>query len=275
MTKAKSLTTICIDEPTWRRKVKSLAWRLFNRLENNNNSDPTTNGELLLLARLTPAFPDETIICFDVGANVGDYTSALLRCLVTTEKRGQVHIFEPLPSSFGILQEKFGDHADMLLNPFGASDDDEESIIYYDRDASSLASLYPRHFQNSALTMEASIQLRRLDEYIAQSGVNHIHILKMDVEGHELKVLQGLGNALSPDFIDVLQFEYGGANLDARTCLKELYRLLELSGFDLYKVMPRYLERRSYLSRMDNFQYANYVALSPSFLTALKTTSDA
>lgn len=85
----------------------------------------------------------------------------------------------------------------------------------------------------------------------------------MDVEGHELRVLEGAGRYLSPEFLDCIQFEYGGCDLDSMTSLRSLYRLLEGRGFEMYKIMPGGLLKRGYRPFMENFQYSNYVAASP------------
>lgn len=79
---------------------------------------------------------------------------------------------------------------------------------------------------------------------------------------HEVSSFRGLGEFLNAKFINAIQFEYGGANLDSHTSLMEISSLLTNAGFDLYKIMPNYLEKRTYEPRMENFQYANYVALS-------------
>jgi hypothetical protein len=90
-------------------------------------------------------------------------------------------------------------------------------------------------------------KLRRIDKYI---------------EGHELKAFEGFGKYLNSDFIDYIQFEYGGANLDSHSSLMEIYKLFSNSGFKIAKVMSNSLELREYSPFMDNFNYCNYVAIS-------------
>ena len=67
---------------------------------------------------------------------------------------------------------------------------------------------------------------------------------------------------MNGDFIDYIQFEYGGANLDSHSSLMEIYKLLSDNGFKVTKVMPNGLEIREYAPFMDNFNYSNYVAIS-------------
>lgn len=84
----------------------------------------------------------------------------------------------------------------------------------------------------------------------------------MDVEGHEKAVFEGMGDFLNPDFVDYVQFEYGGANLDSMTSLMNLYELFEFKGFVLAKIMPKGLQVRNYEPFLENFEYSNYVAIS-------------
>jgi hypothetical protein len=112
------------------------------------------------------------------------------------------------------------------------------------------------------MNQSENIKLKRLDGYIEEKNINHIDFIKIDIEGHELKAFEGFGKYLDASFVDYIQFEYGGANLDSHTNLMELYKFLENRGFKIAKMMPNGLEVRKYSPFMDNFNYANYVAVS-------------
>ena len=85
-----------------------------------------------------------------------------------------------------------------------------------------------------------------------------------------MAAFEGLGSYLNGDFIDFVQFEYGGANLDSHTSLMELYALFEKAGFVMTKVMRNGLDIRPYKPWMENFQYANYVAISRKIVDGLR-----
>ena len=105
-------------------------------------------------------------------------------------------------------------------------------------------------------------------------GISHINFLKIDVEGHELYVLKGLGRYLDAKFIDIIQFEYGGTNFDSKINLKDFFDLLELNNFVIHKIMPRHLEPKVYKPEYENFLYSNFVAISKDFLNdRIKTYS--
>ena len=94
----------------------------------------------------------------------------------------------------------------------------------------------------------------------------HINFIKIDVEGHEVKVLEGLGNYLNKEFIDFIQFEYGGCNLDSKTSLMEIYNLLTNKGFKIAKILQKGLYLRNYNPDLENYVYSNYVAVSRKIL---------
>jgi FkbM family methyltransferase len=254
-----------------RKKFRSAAWLVFNALENNGNCNMRTNGEICFLKNfLAHVGSRKSATIFDVGANIGNYTNLLHDLTVCTGGGISFHLFEPAQSCYNSLVERFHHHDNFTLNHFGLSNNEEKATIFYDAEKSGLASLYKRDLAHYSVEMNMSeeIYLKRACDYIEEHAVEHIDLLKIDVEGHELKVLEGFRSYLNADFIDYIQFEYGGANLDSHTSLLELYSMLEKKDFAIAKIFPKGLEVRSYQPYMENFMYANYVAISKRVLNA-------
>ncbi len=248
-------------------KVKDIAFTIFNKLENNNNADFFTNGEERFLDSFFSTSNDELVI-FDIGANVGKYSEIIINKLTNRKRKFILHVFEPSKASFNVLENKFGNNPSIKLNCFGVSNSNGTANIYFDTAKSSFASMYKRNLEeeNVYLTNSEEIKLCRLDSYIAENNISKIDFLKIDVEGHELFAFEGLGKFLNNSFIKAIQFEYGGANLDSHTSLFQLYQILQKAGFDIFKIKRNYLEKRQYETKMDNFQYSNYAAISKTFL---------
>lgn len=171
-----------------------------------------------------------------------------------------------MQACFDILNKRFSNYTlhNIVLNKKAVSNNNGVAKIFYDVDKSGLASLYKRNLNSYTINMDKfeMVETVRLDTYITERSIDHIHFLKLDIEGHELAALHGLGTFRSGEFIDFIQFEYGGANIDSHTSLMELYVLFEDAGFVVAKIMRKGLEIRSYKPWMDNFQYGNYVAIS-------------
>ena len=255
-----------VNESIFKRKVRGLVWRIFNFFENNGNAVFERNGEEVFIDTLFKAFKqkDGIKIIFDVGANIGHYSTMLIDKGKELGVDFELHIFEPTQSCFKLLTDTFNGHENIILNPFGVSHVDETTDIFYDKERSGLASLYQRNLDSYCLELNQreKIQVRRLDDYIQEHSINHIDFIKIDIEGHELRGFEGIGKYCDSEFIDFIQFEYGGANLDSHTSLMEIYKFLDARGFNVAKVMRHGLEMRQYRPNMENFNYANYVAIS-------------
>jgi FkbM family methyltransferase len=246
------------------KKTKGLAYKIFSYFENNNNADFHTNGENRFLKSFLKKYQNSEVTLFDVGANVGKYSEMLLKYCTDYNIRYRIFIFEPVRASLAVLREKFAGDPGIIINAFGLSDERKTAEIFYDKAGSSLASLYQRELSqaNIFLRLKENIELITLEGYMEEHQINKIDFLKIDVEGHEIPAFTGMGKFLHGDCIRAIQFEYGGANIDSRTFLKNIYQLLELRGYDIYKIKRNHLEPRTYDVRMENFAYANYVALN-------------
>jgi hypothetical protein len=135
--------------------------------------------------------------------------------------------------------------------------------LWSDHPGSGLASLTKRNLD--LLGMDFDIQERvsitTLDTWCEK---NHTwpDALKIDVEGMELAVLHGAERALTT--VKVLQFEFGGTQIDQRLYFADYFRFFHDRGFDIYRVAPRRLLPIPNYSELDEtFQTTNYLALAP------------
>src|SRR5262245_21587224 len=255
--------------PFWRRALRAAGLRALHFAENNNDSHPARNGEAWLLRQLVKTHNGVTpLVVFDVGANVGDYTRSVLREASQAHRTVSVHAFEPSPHNVEILLRTFASQPNVQVNAVAIGDQCGEAILYSPTIGSSQASLLKRDPATVRMTEQVTVRVLRLEDYMAASGIRSIHLLKLDVEGAELAALRGLGSQLQPQQIEMIQFEYGGTALDGGTTLGEIYKLLSERGYAVAKLLPRQLEVRPYRVWMENYAYANYVALSPLLLDA-------
>lgn len=249
-----------------KEKVISKLLGLTYRLDNSANGFFDKNGEEYFVNQFTDLVKTKNPVIFDVGANIGNYSDLLIKKLKGSEY--SLHLFEPQKSCFNDLGRRFGKNKQVNLNNFGLSKSEQVATIYKNEDRSGLTSLHKRNldFYDMKMNIEEKIELKRADSYIVSKKIGHINLLKVDVEGHEMDTLEGFGGYLNADFVDFIQFEYGGANLDSHTNLLDFYNLLIPLGFKITKMMPKHLEIRDYNPRLDNFIYSNYVAISEKLI---------
>jgi hypothetical protein len=84
--------------------------------------------------------------------------------------------------------------------------------------------------------------------------------LKLDVEGAEHLVLQGLDEALSERRIRFVQFEYGRVNILTRFLLRDFYTLFATHGYVVGKIFPDHVDIRDYDLNDEDFLGPNYLA---------------
>ena len=97
--------------------------------------------------------------------------------------------------------------------------------------------------------------------WIEKLGKRYIDVLKLDIEGHEIAALNGFGEALQN--IKVIQFEFGGCNIDTRTFLKDFWKLLTSNGFEIFRITPFGISPLTeYNERDEHFGTTNYLAVS-------------
>ncbi|APB34987.1 FkbM family methyltransferase [Gloeomargarita lithophora Alchichica-D10] len=252
------------------RKLKKWAWELFAKLEiiDSGGSDFNVNGEAkfisLMFGFYTKHTTNEPLIILDIGANQGQYSHTLSKIAERHQISTMIHLFEPLHECFSQIQLHLGENSNLIFNNFGISDQETTSTIFYDQAMSPLASLHQRKVEQYNIFMNQSqqIKLKRMDSYIQEKCIEHIHFVKLDVEGHELNALNGFGDYLNGSFIDFIQFEYGETYFDAHIRLLEIYQLLQKRDFQIAKITPNGLIPKRYYQYMENFIYANYVAIS-------------
>ena len=102
--------------------------------------------------------------------------------------------------------------------------------------------------------------LKTLDDFCAENEVTEIGYLKIDVEGHELNVLRGAHRMLEEGRIRFVQFEFGEANIDSRTFVRDFFEVLG-PDFDLYRIVSNGLRKiPTYHPGLEVFATINYLA---------------
>ena len=180
----------------------------------------------------------------EIGANLGYFTK-LFQALVGNN--GQVHAFEPVPSTFQQLQSSFskGSNHCTLYN-LGTSKEAGEVIFHIPVNDHGQATMHPHdcYSWKDREIAEVLCSVIKLDEFIPISSLTEIDFIKIDVEGAELPSLQGSECILRKHkpllFIEVCKawmksFGYNGKELEAY--LRSLsYNKFEVVGRKLHTI---------------------------------------
>ena len=205
-------------------------------------------------------------VVFDVGANVGDYSS-LVHSLIPSAR---ICAFEPAAPVY----EQLVDHLSTLGNAdilrafnFGFSDEEKTVDLYsytVEGHAASVISSIDRRLPTQVLQVEVAnteqVNVRTLDGFCASQSIERIDFLKLDVEGHELAVLRGAHGMLERGAISMIQFEFGPANIYSRTYFYDFWSMLS-DRYNIFRIIPGgMVPITDYGEHLEVFLTTNYFA---------------
>lgn len=217
-------------------------------LMNWDDSNPNTNGEYFLLS----AMGNDWKLCFDIGANRGEYTNMLKRY----SPRARIISFEPNLEASKYIQKSRRVHIEVT-----AVGNKRGSIIINFNEADDTQS---SSYRSNEYTKPARVPQISVDEYIRQKNIKHIDFIKIDTEGHELSVFQGATSTLKGRLADFVQFEYGGTYKDAGTKLASIYKLLA-PNYIICHILPNGLLPVKWNTALETYKYSNWLAISRSY----------
>ena len=203
-----------------RNRVRNsgLARALYSRWK--ANFDYEERFGRALLESISP----ESLV-WDVGANVGLYTEQFL-----AKGAAQVICVEPAPSAVEVLRAKFAaQQSRVVILPMALSDACGTAPMAADGAS-------PTNQLKVGASDQRLIQVRimRADELIRSQGVPPPTVLKIDVEGYELEVLQGFGDLIESRELRAVFIEVHFGLLHERTldhAAEEISSILTRSGF--------------------------------------------
>jgi FkbM family methyltransferase len=201
---------------------------------------------------------------FDVGANQGQFLRLTLDHIGVEDF--SIHCFEPGRETFKILAESAAQDARIRLNNIGMGKEKCEAILHFDRPGSGLASLTKRRLDHFAIDFNGSekVEISTIDSYCAENAISRIHLLKLDIEGHELDAFSGAHRMFEAKAIDVVTFEFGGCNIDTRSFFQDFWYFFNALDMAIFRITPSgYLyPLDSYKELDEQFRTTNCIAMA-------------
>jgi FkbM family methyltransferase len=245
-----------------RRNVVRAARFVLHRARLDVPNDLRSNGEWSLqrwVLELSPT--DREIHVLDVGANVGRWSSAMLTAAQQVGRLDDLHlhIFEPSSYTFALLSEALDGHQ-VSMNCAALSDRCGSAALYVLAPGAGTNSLHAPAGPGSGGQIE-NVATTTMDSYIDRSGLDHVTLVKIDAEGHDLAVLRGAQALFTQKRISVAQFEYNHRWVYARAFLRDAFEFLEPLGYRLGKLTPRGVEfYPGWDAELEKFVEGNYIA---------------
>lgn len=227
------------------------------------------NGEVVLQRWVLHHIGQRDLVVFDVGANVGEWTAALLEQASGVDiAHLQIHAFEPSKFTFDRLTTRLATTG-VRLNRLALSDCSGERRLHVHHPGAGVNSLHDAEGAGAQLAIE-TVQLTTVDDYCLAHDIPTIQLVKIDTEGHDVSVIRGALRMLRERRIGVIQFEYNHRWVFSRTYLRDAFRELQPLGYRLGKLTPRGVEfYDGWDHELETFVEGNYVACLPEMVPDL------
>lgn len=179
--------------------------------------------------------PDGDGVAVDIGANVGTHTMYLAKHAKT------VHAIEPWPTVLKRLVHHVDTNAltNVVVHPVGVAAEAGTLPFHvppgwnlgWGSFSDSFAAEYDKG-EGEVIDLPLVVG----DTYLAQKGVSHVDLIKIDIEGYERPALQGFAQIMNRDQTSVL-FEMNVRNEEGFHSEQEL-RATFPSGYEFYSIEP-------------------------------------
>lgn len=198
----------------------------------NNFHDMRVSGEVNFVRTFLTTLKPK--LCLDIGANRGEYSDLILR-----HTRSHVIAFEPLPILHDVLEKnlsKFNGRA--RIEQLAVSNVNGIGTLSYSEKEMSAASLWEDVNQVNFVSNKREIQVETitLDDFCSRENIPEIDFIKIDTEGFELEVIEGVSKFANNKQVKIIQIEYNIHNLHRGITLMSFAKMLP--GFDVCILRP-------------------------------------
>jgi FkbM family methyltransferase len=224
----------------------------------NTPYNPLLNGESMVqMVALGVAASPVTI--FDVGANIGEWTSGLLEISCNLRIPAEVYAFEPCRDTFAQLSGRYGNRTNVTLINEACSRQVGTATMHVYGSGAGTNSLAEPVDDNEALS--ENVRLTTIDYYCNANGIGTIDLLKIDAEGVDYDVIVGASSMLDKKSIRILQFEYNQRWIGSRNYLRDAFNFLVPRGYVIGKLMGPWVEFYPHWRwELEHYAEGNYIA---------------
>jgi FkbM family methyltransferase len=209
--------------------------------------------------------------CIDIGANIGDFSLEILN-----NKSTKVIAFEPLPKccdKLSLIYKEYGNRFKFF--EIALSNKDGFSKLNYGKTTSGLSSLETKinkiPYVGDSNTNSIEVITKQLDSFINDLEFQNTDFIKIDVEGHEMAVLDGALKFIKKNHIKLIQIEFNWHNLLTKNTIYDYSAMLEdyvITQLNLINGKLRIINPIDPLSNL--YFLSNFIFIEKSFFEKYK-----
>ncbi|MBD2395744.1 FkbM family methyltransferase [Cyanobacterium aponinum UTEX 3222] len=171
-------------------------------------------------------------VAIDIGANIG--LTAMVSA-IAVEKEGKVICFEPISQNYKSLCDNIKKNvlSQVVVNQIGLSDQERVVSMWQPKEQFGQFRIVDSTNNLYNYAQESQIQCTTLDKYLEENPVQTIKVCKIDVEGHEMNVFQGMRKSLESKSIESFIFEH---HINWKICEDPLFNYLRQYKYNIFRV---------------------------------------
>jgi len=188
-------------------------------------------------------------LIIDVGANIGQSVDEFKKIWPDSK----IHCFEPQDECLKQLESTAFKYENVFVNNYAAGSEKKDQI-FYSHDISSGTSGFNKVNFSSKDSIDLSkvsskdrdsfelkynhervVKVDRLDNYLSNNSINNIDLLKIDTQGFEPEVIEGLGDSISDVKVlitELMFYDY----YDRSLSFYDIEKILIPKGFKLFDI---------------------------------------
>ncbi len=208
-----------------------------------NSNDPAVSGAIAFGAfepyesEIFRQSVKEGMIVVDIGANIGYYTVIAAKL---TGESGSVIAFEPAPENYSVLQQtiKANNFKNVSAHQLAVADRRGELSLNLYESNKGKHSLVKDSSTAKGFSSSVRVQTVSLDEFLREHNIDHVDLIKMDIEGAESIALLGMMETLEKAKFLFLEFTPSAIRKAGHDPEKILLQILGF-GFEIFAISER------------------------------------
>lgn len=193
-------------------------------------------------------------VLVDVGVNRGNYSDELIK----NYPNATIYLFEPQKYLYDLLKNKYLSKNKIKLYNLALDENEGEITLIKGFEGDGEASIYNRKYLKNKKSIQEKVKRNRLDNIIVNQKIDFV---KIDVEGNEMRVLNGMEKIIHN--IKIIQIEFGGTWIDSRFFYRDLFDFFKKHNFNLHRMAPNKLIKIQKYEEIDEyFTFTNFVAIN-------------
>lgn len=183
-------------------------------------------------------FANNDLLIYDVGANRGATINEFMRYF----PKAVIHAFEPHEELAKELAKRYQDNNNISINQCGIADKETTMLlnVNFSADTSSLLTSKKTGLNSDKQVetlRQVEVPIATIDQYASVNHHNHIHILKLDIQGSELNALKGAAMLLAGNKVDMIFTEtYFIQQYEGQPLFHEIAAFLFCYGYELQDI---------------------------------------